>query len=146
MIDVQVVNRDQFYSTIKGITFREGDEQEARDFGCLSVEDCLKKSLHPFNRYYIVYEDGEPKVAIILKRCGEIAFFIASNIRHKVRMVKKLKKLARTVVNRCGIITTKTALNYTEAQKMNKLIGFKPFKLYNKYGIYYLGDIYGWKD
>ena len=135
---IREVDKKKFFSEAILIPYRADDEREAIEFGCLDVIDCLKKAEHPFNRYFIGYEGRYPKAVVILNRCGQISFFISDDIKHPISMVKQFKKLARKVVDCCGPITTKTAWWYKEAHRLNKLIGFKPMSLYDRFGIFVL--------
>jgi hypothetical protein len=137
-VEYKEVDKDIFFAAASTISYREDDIKEAKEFGCEDVISCFKKALSPFVRYFIVYEDSRPICAVILRRDGNIVFFISKNVNRKIKLIKVLRRLARKVVRRCGPIITKTASWYTEALRLNKLIGFEPYKLFNGFGLYVL--------
>jgi hypothetical protein len=149
MFSYITVSKDEFFDIVRSIEYRDDDIKEALEFGCSSIENCYRKALHAFNKYYIVYEGNNPVCTIQLARNGNITFFIAKNIKSPIHLVRKLRELATNVVYHCGPIVTKTASWYNEALRLNKLVGFKTLKLYNGYGLYVLGMngcIDGWQD
>ena len=138
MLEYEEVSYDTFFSAVKSIEYREDDIKEAKEFGCIDILNCYRKALKPFSRFFVVYEDDIPVCTILLRRDGNIVFFISKDIKYKIGLIRILRKLSKKVVRCCGSIITKTASWYDEALRMNKLIGFKPYKLYNKYGLYVL--------
>jgi len=138
---VKTVSREDFYKAIDGIDYREQDIKEAFEFGCTSIKVCYDKANHSFARYYLICEDnGTPVVTIMLQRDGHLVFFISNIISSHISLVKALKRLADETILWVGPIFTKTAYWYTEAQRLNKLIGFRPYQKYNRYGIYVKSD------
>jgi hypothetical protein len=135
---IKEVDKDTFFATIPKIEYREDDEKEAVEYGTKGVVDCYYKSVHEFNKYFIAYEDNKPICPILLGRNGYITFFISKDVNKPLPLIKELKDLARKTVDCCGPIVTKTASWYKEALRLNKLIGFKKYKLYNQYGFYIL--------
>jgi hypothetical protein len=140
MTEYVQVDRENFLSVVDSMTYRNQDIREAQQFGCSSVPACYKRIKDRFARYYIVYEDTKPIVTVMLKRDGNIVFFIASEVKHHIGLIKCLKELATLTVKNAGAIMTKTAYWYEEAQRMNKLIGFKPYQKYDYYGLYVLEE------
>ena len=140
LTEYKEVDKEVFFAAASNITYRDDDIREAQEFGCEDVINCFKKALSPFARYFIVYEDSRPICAVILRRDGNIVFFIDKVVNHKVKLIRVLKKLARRVVRKCGPIITKTASWYNEALRLNRLIGFVPYKLFNGFGLYVLKD------
>jgi len=139
MIEYKLVDKDVFFDIITTITYREDDEKEAKAFNCLSVVDCYHKSPDRFNKYFIVYEDDRPVAPIILARNANLTFFISKTINSPIGVIRCLKDLAKKTVDCCGPIVTKTATWYDEAQRMNKIIGFRPMAIYDGYGHYVMG-------
>ena len=138
MIEYKIVDRDTFLNEVSNIEYREDDIREANEFGCLDIHNCYMKAQKHFSRYFIVYEDMRPICSIMLQRDGNIIFFISKNVKHKIKLIKVLRKLANKIVNCCGPIITKTASWYDEALRLNKIIGFMPYKLFNEFGLYVL--------
>ena len=138
MLDYKEVDRDVFFKDASSITYRDDDIKEAKEFGCSSIIACFNRALAPFSRFFIVYEDEVAVCAIMLRRDGNIVFFISNTIKSNIGLIKKLRELAHLVVGCCGTIITKTALWYDEAQRLNNIIGFKPYKLNDKFGLYIL--------
>ena len=91
------------------------------------------KAKHKFAKYFIVVEDDTPIVTVMLQRDGHIIFFISKDVKNKVALIRVLKKLSNKTVRRCGAIITKTANWYNEANKLNKIIGFKKYEIYDYY-------------
>ena len=140
------VGRKTFFSTIALIKYRENDIAEAEDFGCINIRNCYEKANRDFARYFVVYEGNDPIVTVMLQRDGHIIFFISKDVKHPIRLVRVLKRMAKKYSDCAGPIITKTAYWYKEAQRLNELIGFKPYKLYNKFGLYVYGHDYGVVD
>ena len=138
-IKTHEVDRKAFYLTVGSIKYRDQDQEEARYFGCLNVKDCYDKAKHEFARYFTLTDEGEPVVTVMLQRDGQIIFFISDRIKHKVALVRALRRLAKKTVKCCGPITTKTANWYEEALKFNKLIGFKLYRINNRYQVWTFG-------
>ena len=137
----ELVKLEQFYEAVQQITYREDDIKEAKEFGCKSILICYKRMDHLFAKYFVVYDSTDrPIVTVALQRNGQIIFFIDEVVDNHIELVRLLKTLAKTVTDCCGPIMTKTAFWYTEAQRINKLIGFKPLVIHDYFGIYYLGD------
>ena len=124
-----IVDRDTFLSTIKEISYRNQDITEAHQFGCNGIYGCYKKANHRFAKYYIIYEGDTPKCTVMLQRDGHIIFFISKDIENKVGLIRELKRLADEVVSSAGAIITKTANWYNEANRLNRLIGFKKYHI-----------------
>ena len=133
---IEELSRNDFLETIHDINYRDDDIKEAIEFGCNGVFDCYRRAKHSFAKYYIIYENDRPIVSVMLQRDGHIIFFIDKVVHHPLRLVKKLKRFARTTAQHRGTIITKTASWYNEALHLNRLTGFKPWKVYNKYGFY----------
>jgi hypothetical protein len=139
MTESREVSREDFFSTIDVITYRNQDIQEAIEFGCTDILDCYMKAKHRFAKYYIVEEDGRPIVTVMLQRDGHIIFFISNVVNNNISLIRELRILADTTVANAGAIITKTALWYTEAQRLNRLIGFRDYQIYDYFG-YYVKD------
>ena len=134
----ELVKREQFYEAVRQITYREDDIKEAAEFGCRSIEICYRKAIHTFAKYFVVYDDSNvPVVTVMLQRDGHIIFFISEIVISPITLIRTLKALADSTVNCCGPIVTKTAYWYTEAQRLNRIIGFKTFEKRNYYAFYY---------
>ena len=138
-MDVKELKFYPFMETVKLIDYRDGDIAEANEFGCISISKCYLKANHAFAKYYIVYEDDRPIVSVMLQRDGTIIFFISKHVKKYIRLIRLLKRFARKTSRRYGPIVTKTASWYTEALRVNKLTGFKLWKMYNNYGLYVNG-------
>jgi hypothetical protein len=134
------VDREEFYTTIRSISYRADDIREADQFGANSIEICYNKAKHRFAKYFVVYEDdGTPRCTVMLERCGGIVFFISDTINNNIALIRTLRDLADTKVSEAGPIVTRTASWYTEAIRINRLIGFKVFKL-EDYSAYYVKE------
>jgi len=140
MTATSVVTKKEFYEAIHSISYRNQDVKEAFDFGCTSIEDCYNKATHLFARYYLVKEDDKPIVTVMLQRDGHIIFFISSNVNNKLALIRNLKKLADDTIRDAGAIITKTAHWYTEALRLNKVIGFKVLSIRDIYSFYSYGE------
>jgi hypothetical protein len=136
MTESRLVSREDFYNAINSITYRNQDIAEAQQFGCSTIEDCYNKAKHRFASYYVIYEDTVPIVTVMLQRDGYIIFFISNNVQNSLALIRVLKELADMVVMCAGPIITKTAYWYEEAQRLNKIIGFKEYQLYDYFGYY----------
>jgi len=136
MTEYKEVDRVEFYSAINSITYRNQDIAEAIEFGCDNIVDCYNKAKHRFAKYYVVYEDGIAIATVMLQRDGYIIFFISNNVQNNVSLIRTLKKLANRTVRRAGAIITKTALWYEEAQRLNRIIGFVDYQIYDYFGYY----------
>ena len=132
----RLVSREEFFSAINTIEYRSQDLKEAIDFGCESILDCYMKAKHRFAKYYLVEENGIPIVTVMLQRDGYIIFFISKNVNSPVKLIKVLKRLANNVTKNVGAIITKTAKWYIEAQRLNRIIGFKDYQIYDYFGYY----------
>jgi len=131
------VDRDPFYLAVDSITYRLSDVKEAIEFGCTDIRACYTKANHRYAKYFIVYDAlNVPVVTVMLQRDGHIIFFISDTINNPTALIRVLKKLANKVTRNCGAIITKTAYWYTEAQRLNKIMGFKEMTLFNYYGLY----------
>lgn len=131
------VSKSFFYLAVDAIQYRPQDIKEAYDFGCDNIKACYDKSKHKFAKYFLVYDSvNRPVVTVMLQRDGHIIFFIDKNIDEPIKLIRVLKALADETVANAGPIITKTAYWYTEAQRMNKLIGFKDMTLYDYHGLY----------
>jgi len=131
------LSREAFLVVVDSITYREQDIKEARMFGCPDIKSCYLKADWLFTNYYVIYEDDVPIVTILLQRDGNIVFFISNTVKKHMTLIKGLRKFAKETVDKVGPIITKTAYWYEEAQRINKLIGFKNLQKYNNYGLYY---------
>ena len=138
MITKQRLTKEDFFNIIDSIEYREQDITEAKDFGCSSIRDVYLAAMHKFARYFVVYEDDIPVVTVMLQRDGHIVFFISKYVKHHIAIIRFLRSFAMEVVECCGPIITKTANWYTEARRLNDLIGFKLYYLKDKFGIYVL--------
>jgi hypothetical protein len=136
LIESNEVSREKFFNEASSIEYRDDDIREANEFGCKDIITCFKKAISPFARYFIVYEDSKPICAVILRRDGNIVFFTSKNITNHLGLIKALRKLALSIVHCCGSIITKTASWYSQAIRLNRLVGFKPYKIYNKFTLY----------
>jgi hypothetical protein len=130
------VDKQTFFDRVDTIEYREQDIQEAREFGCKSIKACYTKAVHRFAKYFIVYDEYTPIVTVMLQRDGYIIFFISKNVNSPVKLIKVLKRLANKVTKNAGAIITKTAKWYTEAQRLNRIIGFKDYQIYDYFGYY----------
>ncbi len=133
------VSREEFFTAVNSITYRNQDIIEAIEFGCTDILDCYMRAKHRFAKYFIVEEDGTPIVTVMLQRDGHIIFFISNNVQNNITLIRVLKRLANRTVRRAGAIITKTALWYEEAQRLNRLIGFRDYQIYDYFG-YYVKD------
>ena len=133
MTKYRQVELKEFFDIIETIEYRDQDKKEAFDFGCTDIIDCYRKAKHRWAKYFIVEEDGRAIVTVMLQRDGNIIFFISRDVRKKVALIKQLRKLANKVTNKCGVIITKTANWYKEAQRLNEVIGFKEWRIYDYY-------------
>ena len=129
-------DRDTFLDTVRSITYRNQDIREALEYNCESILDCYLKAKHRFAKYFIVKEDDRPIVTVMLQRDGHIIFFISDTVNNNISLIRELKTLANTTVNNAGAIITKTALWYEEAQRLNRLIGFRDYQIYDYFGYY----------
>ena len=137
----ELADKVTFYQTVTAITYRADDIREAIEFGCTDIKDCYDKAKHKFAKYFIVYDDlNMPIVTVMLQRDGHILFFISDTVINPIALIRVLKQLALRVTGTCGAIITKTAYWYTEAQRLNRLIGFRDMTLYDYYGLYVLGE------
>ncbi len=137
----ELVDKVTFYQTVAAITYRPDDIREAIEFGCTDIKDCYDKAVHKFAKYFVVYDDlNVPIVTVMLQRDGHILFFISNNVSNPRALIRTLKRLAKKVTTSCGAIITKTAYWYTEAQRLNRIMGFRDMTLYDYYGLYVLGD------
>ena len=134
------VSKDTFFDAVSAIKYRADDIKEAYQFGCDEISHCYTKADQQFARYFIVYESERPIATVMLERKGNIVFFISEEIKSHIGLIRALKELSRKTVRNAGPIFTKTAYWYKEAQKMNKVIGFKPIILKDDYGIYILDE------
>jgi hypothetical protein len=139
-MNVRQVNKQKFHKIIKRIEYREDDIKEAKEFGCKDIEDCYIKPNMKYARYYVIYEDRKPIVTVALLRNGQIIFFISKNVKRKKLLIKTLRKFAKRTVKCAGPITTKTANWYTEALRLNELVGFDLAYINNRYQIWVFGD------
>ena len=131
------VDRETFYRAVDQIPYRAQDIQEANEFGCTDIKACYDKSVHKFGKYFLVYDDlNVPIVTVMLQRDGHIIFFISNNVTNNLGLIRVLKALSNSVTSTCGAIITKTAYWYTEAQRLNRIIGFKDYILYDYHGLY----------
>ena len=136
MYKYEEVDKATFFSEVLRINYRADDVKEAKEFGCQNIEICYKKTDKRLAKYFVIYYDTEPICTVLLQRNGHIIFFIAENAPNPVALIKCLKELADKVVSSCGGIITKTALWYAEAQRLNKIIGFEEYEIYDYYGFY----------
>ncbi len=135
------LSREPFIDIVSWMDYRDDDIKEAIEFGCTGVPGCYNRADHLFAKYFVVYDDNDQPVATVqLQRNGNIIFFIRKNVTNHIGLIRCLKELATSTVECCGAKTTKTAYWYDEAQRINKIIGFKALTLHNYFGIYYLGD------
>ena len=135
---IKELEAEAFMEVVEAMEYRFNDTREAKEFGCAGVPTCYLNANHRFAKYYVLYENDIPVVTIILQRDGMLVFFIAKKIEKHITLIRMLKAFARETVDKVGPIATKTALWYTEAQRLNVLIGFKDYELYDEYGIYVL--------
>jgi len=128
--------RSEFMDVVFSMKYRNQDIIEAKDFGCKEVPECYIKMKTEFAKYFIVYDGEKPIVTVALQRDGYIVFFIAKEVEHPIKLVRTLRKLARRVTDKCGPIITKTAVWYKEAERLNKLVGFNEWKLFDSYSLW----------
>jgi hypothetical protein len=128
--------------TVERNIYRDDDEKEAKGFGCKSIADCYVKSNHEFARYFILTQDTHTVATVLLQRDGHIIFFTSKSIIHHISLIKSLIRLAKRESKCAGPLITKTASWYKEALRINRLIGFWPYKLYSDYGFY----VFGYKE
>jgi len=133
------VDRPTFIRYVDAISYRDDDEKEAREFGCVNVRHCYDKAKLEFARYFVVLEDDIPVATIVLQRDGQLVFFISKDVKRPVALVKALRRLAKKTVKCCGPITTKTANWYKEALRFNEVIGFKLYKIRDRSQIWVFG-------
>jgi len=133
------VDKQLFFAAVNSIDYRDDDIKEANQFGCSSIEMCYKKANHAFAKYFIIEYKKEPVVTVMLQRDGHIIFFISKIKMPNIKLIRTLRRLAKKESKCAGPIVTKTASWYIEALRVNKLVGFWPYKLYSTYGFYVFG-------
>ncbi|OQX84620.1 MAG: hypothetical protein B6D63_04110 [Candidatus Latescibacteria bacterium 4484_7] len=150
MVKVIDLSRDELMKIAASIVYRDGDEAEAKEFGCSDVPDCFRRANHEFATYLLAVdftdEGEEPVAPIIVQRDGQIVFFIAKDVKHKHSLIRALRKKAEQITKRCGPITVKTMNWYDEAKRMLKLIGFKEYLLTNRWTKFVYGYDMGLPD
>ena len=125
-------------SVAGSIKYRNQDIRESQLFGSKSILENYKYKR--FSRYYIIYLKDKPIVPIQIDRTGFISFFISSElnpINDGLVLVKTLKKLLQWWTdNYETTLFVKTANWYKEANKLNKIIGFKEVLISDEYSIW----------
>jgi len=135
---IEEVSLNKFFEEAKKIKYRNQDVREAFELGCMQgVVQCFENADHFAAQYFIGYENHQPKVAFIIQRDGFLVYFIDSNIEEKLSLVKAMMKKAEEVISRCGALRVQIANWYDEAIRFVRLIGFKPYKIKDKFTIYY---------
>ena len=136
MTEYKEVDLQTFLDTVDQIEYRNQDITEAFQFGCDGIIGCYRKAKHRWARYFVVYEDERPIVTVMLQRDGHIIFFISKDVNNSIALIRELIRLATSVVNCCGAIITKTANWYEEAKRVNRLVGFREWQIYNNYTLW----------
>ena len=120
------------------IKYRNQDIRESHLFGSKSILDNYKYKR--FSRYYIIYLKDKPIVPIQIDRTGFISFFISNElepVKDGIKLVKFLKATLKWWTdNYETTLFVKTANWYKEANKLNRLIGFKQYKIFTDYSIW----------
>ena len=120
------------------IKYRNQDIIESKGFGAINIVDNYK--YNRASKYYIIYNKDKPIVPIQIDRTGFINFFISSElnpINDGLVLVKTLKKLLQWWTdNYETTLFVKTANWYKEANKLNKIIGFKEVLISDEYNIW----------
>ena len=120
------------------IKYRNQDIRESQLFGSKSILDNYKYKR--FSRYYIIYLKDKPIVPIQIDRTGFISFFISNElepVEDGIKLVKFLKAILKWWTNNYETtLFVKTANWYKEANKLNRLIGFKQYKIFTDYSIW----------
>lgn len=130
MMKFIVSDKDSCIEAAGFIKFRSQDEIEARQFGNIPVIEHYKMAAqYPFTRWFQIVddEDGNNICAIIaLKRDGMMTFFANSNIKNKIAFIRELKNIADWYTsNYETTIFTRTASWYDDANRINKIVGFR---------------------
>jgi len=135
---IKQVDYDTLKTASGSIKYRNQDIVESKGFGAINVSD--NYVYDKFSKYYIIYKDNKPIVPIQIKRNGFINFFISSELEpvgDGLVLVKILKQLLKWWTdNYETTLFVKTAEWYKEANKLNKIIGFKKYLIADKYTIW----------
>ena len=120
------------------IKYRNQDIVESKGFGAINIVDNYK--YNRTSKYYIIYNKDKPIIPIQIDRTGFISFFISSELEPVVDGLK-LARFLKTILkwwtdNYETTLFVKTAHWYKEANKLNKLIGFKEVLISNEYSIW----------
>jgi hypothetical protein len=129
------VDQNAALEAAKEIKYRNQDIKEALDYGCKSVFGCYEAVKDRHTRWFLI-KDGTTVVApIALKRDGYLTFFVNRDLAPEkaLAFIRALRDIAKWYTdNYETTIFVKTANWYKEAQRINKLVGFKPYILTNK--------------
>lgn len=135
----EFIDKKTFLETIKNIDFKENDIKEAQEFGCKDIYECYENVAQRYSRYVLIKEKSKTLVPIILDRCGYLTFFVSKELdpRKALSFVKEIKRLANWYTNNYETtIFVKVANWYREANRIVKLVGFKPYIQSDEYTIY----------
>ena len=132
------LDKDTFLTIVKSLDYKDKDEAEAKAFGSDSVYDSNFRSNHWFAKYYVIEHEGNILATIILQRDGFLTYFVTKDFTPDLtrKLVRIVKELADITVDKVENIFTKTAIVYEEANRFNKLVGFRMIKISNDWTIW----------
>jgi len=123
----QLENRNDFLYIVNSVTYKESDEEEAKEFGYMSVKQMYNVCMYYYSKFYVIYDNEDAVLCTIeLKRDGHLIYFVTDALTpFKIpTLVRTVKHLADLTVEKVDNIFTTTMNSYTGAIRFNELVGF----------------------
>jgi len=135
----RVVDKHEFLEIVNSVSYKDDDEKEAMEFSKSDVKYIYNKSMnHKYAKYYVVEHAGLVLSTIALQRDGYLIYFVTKDFTADLAlsMVRCVKSLADTTVERVDVIFVKTAIWYDEAKRFVRLTGFSTMFISTNYIIW----------
>lgn len=123
----EIKTRDEFLFLVNSVKFKDTDEQEAIEFGYMSVKQMYNVCFFYYSKFYIIRDNDDHILCTIeLKRDGHLIYFVTEDLTpFKIpTLVRTVKQLADETVAKVDNIFTTTMNSYSGAIRFNELVGF----------------------